>query len=173
MWLVCASSVTQSCPLFVTPWTVALQAPLPMKFFMQEYWSGLPFPPLGNFPSLGIRFASLASSELAGKCFTTPPPGKTKRLERNPLVVQWLGLHASTAGGLGSVRGQGTRILHATQQSSDKYQRKDQQPNTKSMQFTDLTKLLLHNFYANWLTHLCEEVKVLTVTFIFFSIYFY
>ena len=28
--------------LFGTPWTVAYQAPLPMGFSMQEYWSGLP-----------------------------------------------------------------------------------------------------------------------------------
>ena len=30
--------------LFVTPWTVAHQAPLSMGFSRQEYWSGLPFP---------------------------------------------------------------------------------------------------------------------------------
>ena len=30
--------------LFVTPWTVALQAPLSMGFSRQEYWSELPFP---------------------------------------------------------------------------------------------------------------------------------
>ena len=29
--------------LFVTPWTVAYQAPLFMGFSSQEYWSGLPF----------------------------------------------------------------------------------------------------------------------------------
>ena len=29
-----------------TPWTVALQAPLSMRFSRQEYWSGLPFPEL-------------------------------------------------------------------------------------------------------------------------------
>ena len=29
--------------LIVTPWTVALQAPLPMGFSKQEYWSGLSF----------------------------------------------------------------------------------------------------------------------------------
>ena len=31
--------------LFVTPWTVAHQAPLSMRFSRQECWSGLPFPP--------------------------------------------------------------------------------------------------------------------------------
>ena len=35
--------------LFVTPWTAAQQAPLSMGFPRQEYWSGLPFPPLGIF----------------------------------------------------------------------------------------------------------------------------
>ena len=30
--------------LFVTPWTVAYQAPLSMDFSRQEHWSGLPFP---------------------------------------------------------------------------------------------------------------------------------
>ena len=30
--------------LFVTPWIVAHQAPLSMRFSRQEYWSGLPFP---------------------------------------------------------------------------------------------------------------------------------
>ena len=34
--------------LFTTPWTVAHQAPLSMKIFRQEYWSGLPFPPPGD-----------------------------------------------------------------------------------------------------------------------------
>ena len=39
--------------LFVTPWTVACQAPLFMKFSRQEYWSGLPFPTPGDLPNQG------------------------------------------------------------------------------------------------------------------------
>ena len=35
--------VAQSCILFVTLWTVVCQVPPSMRFFMQEYWSGLPF----------------------------------------------------------------------------------------------------------------------------------
>ena len=36
--------------LFVTPWTVACQAPpLSMGFSRQEYWSGLPFPSAGKW----------------------------------------------------------------------------------------------------------------------------
>ena len=34
--------------LFATLWTVARQAPLSMGFSRQEYWSGLPCPPLGD-----------------------------------------------------------------------------------------------------------------------------
>ena len=32
--------VTQSCPIFATPWTVAHKAPLSMELSRQEYWSG-------------------------------------------------------------------------------------------------------------------------------------
>ena len=38
--------------LFVTPWTVAFQAPLSVGLFRQEYWSGLPCPPPDGSPTL-------------------------------------------------------------------------------------------------------------------------
>ena len=41
-----------------TPWTGARQAPLSMGFSRQEYWSGLPFPPPGEFPNPGIELGS-------------------------------------------------------------------------------------------------------------------
>ena len=53
--------------LFVTSGIVALQSPLCMKFSKQEYWSGLPFPSLGDLPNPGIEPMSLASPELAEK----------------------------------------------------------------------------------------------------------
>ena len=65
--------VTQSCPTFVTPWTVALWAPLSMGFSRQEYWSGLPFPSPGDLPNPGTEPASPA---LAGGFLTTESPGK-------------------------------------------------------------------------------------------------
>ena len=40
--------------------TVAYQAPLTMRFFRQEHWSGLPFPPPGDLPDPGIKPASLS-----------------------------------------------------------------------------------------------------------------
>ena len=41
--------------LFVTPWTVAHQAPLFMGFSRQEYWRGLPCPPLRDLPNPGMK----------------------------------------------------------------------------------------------------------------------
>ena len=50
-----------------------LQAPLSMGFPKQEYWSGFPFPSLGDLLGPGIK---LVSPALAGRFFTTEPPGK-------------------------------------------------------------------------------------------------
>ena len=47
-----------------------------MEFSKQEYWSGFPFPVLGDLPDLGVKRASLVSPALAGGFFTTVPPGK-------------------------------------------------------------------------------------------------
>ena len=53
--------------LFATPWTVAHQAPLSMRFSRQEYWIGLPFPsPITvrfwtkpDFPKLNLEMVDL------------------------------------------------------------------------------------------------------------------
>ena len=58
---------------FVISWTVAHQATLSMGFPRQEYWSGLLFPSLGDLPDSGIEPTAPA---LAGRHFTTEPPGK-------------------------------------------------------------------------------------------------
>ena len=72
---VCVHTQSLSCvQLFVTPWTVARQAPLSMEFSRQEYWSGLPFPTPGDLPDPVVEPASLMSPELAsGFCSTEPP----------------------------------------------------------------------------------------------------
>ena len=59
--------------LFVTPWTVAHQAPLFMGFPRQEYWSGLPCPIPGHLPDPGIEPASPEAPVLAARFFTTEP----------------------------------------------------------------------------------------------------
>ena len=50
-------SVSGVWPL-ATPWTVACQAPLSMKFSRQEYWSGYPFPSPGDLPNSRIELRS-------------------------------------------------------------------------------------------------------------------
>ena len=57
--------------LFVTPWTVANQAPRSMKFSRQEYWSRLPFPSPRDLPNPGIE---PKSPELAGRFFPAELP---------------------------------------------------------------------------------------------------
>ena len=50
-----------------TPRSVALKTPLSMGFLRQEYWSGLPFPPPGYLPNLGVK---PMSPGLAGRLFS-------------------------------------------------------------------------------------------------------
>ena len=66
--------------------TVPHQSPLSMAFSRQEYWIGLPFPTPGNLPKPGMEAETLASSALAGKFFTTVPPGKPISLLYLPLM---------------------------------------------------------------------------------------
>jgi len=50
-----------------------------MGFSRQEYWGGLPCPPPGHIPNLGIEPVSL-SSALAGSFFTLVPSGKPYKI---------------------------------------------------------------------------------------------
>ena len=70
--------------LFVTPWTIARQAPLSVGFPRQEYWNGLPFPDLGIEP---------VSPALAGRVFTTEPPGKSSLIIGELLIKITKKLH--------------------------------------------------------------------------------
>ena len=56
--------------LFLTPWTVACQAPLSMGFSKQDYWNGLPFPLPEDLPDPLIEPTSLVSPEFADRFFT-------------------------------------------------------------------------------------------------------
>ena len=79
LWFVSLISVITGCELsyfswvqlFETPWTLACQVPQSMGFSRQEYWHGLPFPPLGDPPDSGLKPMSLTSPVLAGGFFTT------------------------------------------------------------------------------------------------------
>ena len=68
-WCVCAKSLHVQ--LFATLWTVGHQAPLPMGFSRQEYWSGLSCPPPRDLLDPGIKSMSLGSPALADGFFTT------------------------------------------------------------------------------------------------------
>ena len=70
--------------LFVTPWSVAYQAPPSMGFSRQEYWSGLPFPSPGDLPDPGIK---PGSPTLQADALTSEPPGK-------PMGTPFLGVLA-------------------------------------------------------------------------------
>ena len=59
--------------LFVTPWTVAHQAPQSTEFCRQEYWSGLLFPSPGDLPNPGIEPGSPA---LQADALLSEPPEK-------------------------------------------------------------------------------------------------
>ena len=70
---------------FVTPWTVARQAPLSLGFPRQEYWSGLPFPSPGDLPDPRMESTSPA---LAGRLFITESPAKPTSVLRNIFFTQ-------------------------------------------------------------------------------------
>ena len=73
--------------LFVTPRTVAYQAPPSMGFSRQEYWSGLPFPSPGDIPDPGIEPRSPA---LQADALTSEPPGKPLYIDTNGITKQAL-----------------------------------------------------------------------------------
>ena len=61
--------------LFATQWTVVRQAPLSMRFYRQEYWSGLPCPAPEDLPDSGTNLhLSCHLHWLA----VLEPPGKPK-----------------------------------------------------------------------------------------------
>ena len=61
--------------------TIACQASLSMGFPREDYWSGVPFPSPGDLPDPQIEPVSPA---LAGRFFTTKPPGKVFSLCKFP-----------------------------------------------------------------------------------------
>ena len=74
---VCVCTYTQLLShiwLFGTPWTVAHQAPLSMRFPRQEYWSGLPYSPPGDLPDPGISLLCLLHWQPSS--LPLVPPGK-------------------------------------------------------------------------------------------------
>ena len=88
--------------LFAAPWTVACQAPLSMGFPRQEYWSGLPFPPLRDptWVSCIGRWVFLPLSHLGSPNWvlqpwinTWPPPVWPVPSWTRALVIYFRGYH--------------------------------------------------------------------------------
>ena len=61
---------------FVTPWTVAHQAPLSMAFPREEYQSELPFSPPGDLPKPGIEPVSPVAPALPADSLPLSHQGK-------------------------------------------------------------------------------------------------
>ena len=70
--------------LFVNLWTVTHQVPLSIGFSRQEYWSGLPCPPLGDLPNSGTEPKSLIFPALEGRFVTTSTAWDAQHI---PLLV--------------------------------------------------------------------------------------
>jgi len=62
---------------------VACQAPLSIEFTRQEYWSGLPFPSLGDLLNLGVESWSTA---LQADSLPFESPGKPEETAKKVLL---------------------------------------------------------------------------------------
>ena len=67
VWMLCCFNLVQ---LSVTLLTGARQASLSVRFSRQEYWSGLPFPPSGDFLTWSLNQVFYVFC-IAGRFFTT------------------------------------------------------------------------------------------------------
>ena len=88
------SGFTQMCvfvlshvQFFVTPWTIARQAPLSIKQSRQEYWSVLPFPLPGESSQPRDQTSISHVFRLAGRFFTTGPPEKPQVCSEIPSMA--------------------------------------------------------------------------------------
>ena len=70
------SEVAQLCPTLCNPMDCSYQAPLSMGFSRWEYWSGLPFPSLGDLPNPAVEPGSPA---LQADALWSEPPGKSHK----------------------------------------------------------------------------------------------
>ena len=84
----CSEVKSLSCVrLFVTPWTVAYQAPPSRGFSRQESWSGLPFPSPGDLPNPGME---PGSPTLQADALSSEPPGKLTVYRRTTSIYVYI-----------------------------------------------------------------------------------
>ena len=84
----------QSCPTLWDPMDCSSQTPLFVGFPRQEYWGGMPFPPLGNLHNSRIKPTSLMFPALAGRFFL--PLALPGKLIDTIAIVAWKRLNSST-----------------------------------------------------------------------------
>ena len=78
----CVCTRSLSCvQFFATPWTVAHQAALSMGFSLQDYWSGLHFPPPGNITNPRIEPVSPETPMLQVDSFLLSHRGSSSEQE--------------------------------------------------------------------------------------------
>ena len=107
---VCVCSVSHSVlsKSFVTPWTVALQAPLSMGFPREEFWSGLPFSPPRDLPYilwhiLIYYYSAAAAAKSLQLCSTLcdprdgSPPGSPVPGIPQARTLEWAAISLSTS----------------------------------------------------------------------------
>ena len=83
--------IAKSCPTLYDPTDYSPPASSVHGIFpRQEYWSGLPFPTPGDLPNPGIEPVSPKAPALAGRFFTTEPPGK-------PMLYIWTYIYISVS----------------------------------------------------------------------------
>ena len=73
-----AHSIAQLCLILWDPMDCSLPVLSVHWIFRQEYCNWFPFSPPGDLPNPGIKPVSLVSPALAGRFFTTEPPGKSQ-----------------------------------------------------------------------------------------------
>ena len=86
----CVLSRFSHVQLFATLWTIAHQAPLCMGFSRQEYWSGLPCPPAGIFPTQGSNPRLLCLLHWQVGSLPLVPPGEPRLCAASAQTQQWL-----------------------------------------------------------------------------------
>ena len=80
----CAESL-QSCPTFLSLWTIVRQVPLSMGFSRQEYWNGFSCPPPGDLPNPAIKAETLMPPASSARYFTTSATWEAHSPQEVPL----------------------------------------------------------------------------------------
>ena len=85
--------------LFVTPWTVACQAPLSIEISRQEYWSGLPFPSPEDLSNPVIKPASPTMRQIlyhlshqGSDLMDCNPPGSSVHGILQARILEWVAI---------------------------------------------------------------------------------